>query len=378
MSRILDGIDPSCYCLMSRNDYSEIYSNNASEHLQPLFYQISARKGFGEKKNIWRFRYGSRFVRYRNAIASIWNTYKFLTDHRIDAIIACSGDLYDIPMAFVLSIMAQIPFYAYIFDDYVFQWTGWRRKFARAIALIAFRYSKQIIVPNEFLKIEYERRYDSHPVLIHNVCSLEHFNPETSISWPAKKGEINIAYTGAVYHANFDSFMNLVSALEKIERKDIRFHIYSSQHQTGLEEKGITGQNIFFHPHTDHLKIMDIQKRADILFLPLAFDSDIPEVIRTSAPGKLGEYLASGRPILAHAPSDSFVSWYFNTYDCGTIVDNNDPEKLKETIMEIILNPELRRRQSLNAISRALKDFHPDKAQGQFRDLFSLERRIEP
>jgi hypothetical protein len=46
------------------------------------------------------------------------------------------------------------------------------------------------------------------------------------------------------------------------------------------------------HPHIPQSRVAAILRQADVLFLPLAFRSPIQEVIRTSAPGKMGEYLA--------------------------------------------------------------------------------------
>lgn len=373
--RILQGIDPAGYCLLSRNDYTkQDLALNTPHQLQARYFHITSGAGRGGNKKPMKLRYGSRLIRYRNALAIVYKMHQLLVDQHCDAIIACSGDLYDIPAAFLASRLARIPFYAYIFDDYVYQWTGHRRQVARIIASIIFRSAEKIIVTNEFLGKEYVKRYQIHPVVIHNPCASEHLERKATASWPAQEGFIKIVYTGAIYHAHFDAFRNLISALKKLERKDIQLHLYTSQPRGELEAKGISGINVFFHPHLDYSKIMEVQEMADILFLPLAFDSSIPEVIRTSAPGKLGEYLASRRPILVHAPSDSFISWYIRTHDCGMIVDCNDPVKVTEGIANMISDAELRQRYTLNAYNRALDDFNPVMAQEHFINLFSLKK----
>ena len=43
-------------------------------------------------------------------------------------------------------------------------------------------------------------------------------------------------------------------------------------------------------------------KRADAVFLGLSFGSDHPEVIKTATPARLPEYMASGTPLIVHAP----------------------------------------------------------------------------
>ena len=67
----------------------------------------------------------------------------------------------------------------------------------------------------------------------------------------------------------------------------------------------------------------------------------------------MGEYLASGIPILANVPADSFVSWYFSKYDCGLVVDVNDVEMLRKAVLKLLDNKELRHRLGRNAQERA-------------------------
>ena len=370
---ILRKIDPATYCLFSRNDYTPQDTSSGSIHqLQARSFHITHGAGHtqGEKPK-WH-RYGSRLIRYRNAGAIVYKMYQRLVSERCTSIIACTGDLYDIPAGFLASRLARIPFYAYIFDDYVYQWTGRRRWIARIIASIIFRTAEKVIVPNEFLGAEYSHRYHISPVVIHNPCAPEHLARDTIVSWPAQEDVIKIIYTGAIYHAHFDAFHTLIKALNNLGRDDIQLHLYTSQPRDELATKGISGMNVFFHPHLDYSEVMEVQKRADILFLPLAFNSPIPEVIRTSAPGKLGEYLASGRPILVHAPAESFISWYIRKHDCGIIADCNDPALVVECIVKLVSDAGLRQRYTQNARTRALNDFNPAKAQVQFMNLFSL------
>ena len=81
-----------------------------------------------------------------------------------------------------------------------------------------------------------------------------------------------------------------------------------------------------------------------MLFLPLAFDSPYPAVARTSAPAKMAEYLTARRPILVHAPADSFVSSYFRPHSCGVVVDEVDPIALAQALERVIGDSELRKR----------------------------------
>lgn len=226
-------------------------------------------------------------------------------------IVACTGDLTDIPAAFIASRKARIPFFAYIFDDYVFQWIGSYRLFAKLFTPFIFKHSAGIIGPNEFICEEYRQRYGVEAILVRNPCDLNELHKEPFVHWPAERSAIKILYTGAVYHANYDCFHNLLRAMNLLSDLQLELHIFTAQMREELLEQNIKGDNVIIHSHVPYKEILEQQHKADILFLPLAFESPIPDVIRTSAPAKMGEYLASGRPVLAHVPADSFVSYYF-------------------------------------------------------------------
>jgi glycosyltransferase involved in cell wall biosynthesis len=115
-----------------------------------------------------------------------------------------------------------------------------------------------------------------------------------------------------------------------------------------------------------------IHKQADILFLPLAFASEYREIIRTAAPGKICEYLSARRPVLVHAPADSFTAWYFREHDCGVVADTNDPVELAHALERLIVDPELRNRVSDHAWDRAQSDFDLPHARTKFASVLGL------
>jgi glycosyltransferase involved in cell wall biosynthesis len=118
--------------------------------------------------------------------------------------------------------------------------------------------------------------------------------------------------------------------------------------------------------HVADAEAQRLQTEADILFLPLAFDSPAPEVVRTALPGKFAEYLASGRPMLVHAPPDSFVAWYCRCHQCAVVVDKTDPRGLAGGLERLATDPQFRCAIVAAALDRARKDFDPAIAQRNF------------
>lgn len=281
------------------------------------------------------------------------------------SILACSGDLIDLPASLIAGRRRGIPFIAYMFDDYRNQWSS--RAF-RLLAFILERFvaprSDGVIVPNEFLAREYRERYGIDAIIIPNPIEVFGYVSPVPRTFESKRS-IRMVYTGAIYEAQRDAIQNLLEAMPLVRGHNFEFHAYTSQTRTDFERLAITGP-IFRHSHLSRGEIVRIQQDADILFLPLAFNSPIHEVIRTSAPAKMGEYLASGRPTLVHAPFDTFVSKYFREHNCGLVVNSQKPDDLANAIMRLIQDEQLCRRLVRNARTRAQADFSLKAAQDAF------------
>lgn len=375
--RLLSCMRPDEYCLISREDYesldgarSRASSGGLSLKLPATYYRLPDEFEFNRPT-----RYGGKQVRQLvnlplRVFQRARNIARLLRGKGCTAILACSGDPFDLPAAYVASKMLRIPFYAYLFDDYLYQWTeAASRSLARRAEPMLIKGARGVIVPNEFLRDEYRKRYNVEPTIVRNPYEPDEEAARTADPWPARAGEIRIVYTGAIYHAQRDAFQNLIKAIRLLDRPEVKLHIYTAQSHAELEQAGISGP-VEFHAHVDSSEARKVQRRADILFLPLAFASAIPEVIRTSAPGKMGEYLASGRPLLAHVPKDSFVSWYIKEHGCGVVAGEPEPASLAEAVNRIISDESLRRTITENARVAAAKDFSLAEVRARFFSLF--------
>ncbi len=353
IGRILKNISPTLYCLILTEDFQNEKDKNIE--VLPGKYCILPKEPrlFRLGVKYWFINWFRAFFRGA-CIACIVKL------ENCDVIVAASGNLIDIPAGWWASILTGARFVPYLFDDYLYQWADKRtRSITRKMEKSIFGRVKCVVVPNEFMRDEIQKRHNVKATIVRNPCaSIPEKNMETILTDYNFQSEIRIVYTGAIYHVNFGAFRNLIDATRKISA-NIKIHIYTAQPMEWLEKNGVTGEQVIQHPHSIHAEVIEAQSRAHILFLPLSFNSPIPEIVHTSAPGKTGEYLASGIPILAHVPPESFVSWYFRKYDCGYVVDVDDVDALKTAVNEIINNLDLRRNLSANAKECARLDFDP-------------------
>lgn len=375
--RLLKDLPGDGYCLISRGDYRQ---EGYTRKLPGKYYHLPdfELKPDGSTGLIKQLKIIAKILLRILLIPSIlWRARQIaaiLEEEKCEALIACTGDdLFSLPAGYLASRMAGRPFYAYMFDYYSVVWVDpISRTFARLVEPIVVKGAAGIIVPNEFLGAALQRHYGVTPILIRNPVDVADYEAVPDDRAFGAGEEIRIVYTGDIYGAQFYAFRNLLKAIELLGRPELKLHLYTAQSPHDLEVRGIAGP-VVYHAHQPLSAVPAIQRQADILFLPLAFTSSYPpEFINTSAPGKMGEYLAARRPILVHAPPDSFLVGYFRQHECGLIVDKNDPTSLAEGIEGLIDDASLRQKLSERAWDRAKFDLNARQARTAFAGLLKI------
>jgi len=262
----------------------------------------------------------------------------------------------DLAAGLIASRIARIPFFVYMLDNwrYVISQDRALRPFAGPLQRIVLSGSRAVFVPNEWLASELERQSGCRCVVVANP--VDHMKlvsaPLPGPSWPSTAGEVRIVYTGQVYAAQADSFARLIHALDSHRLDAVSLHVYSGNVDGAVFATSIPGR-VVIHDYVTPASIHEVQRHADILFLPLAFASPYPEIIRTAAPAKLGEYLASGRPILIHAPAESYPAMLARRDGIAELVDQPAAELLVESIVRLMDRPDVRALYVRNARSTA-------------------------
>ena len=83
-------------------------------------------------------------------------------------------------------------------------------------------------------------------------------------------------------------------------------------------------------PYIPHNQVVEEQRKSHVLLL---FINNTPNA-KGVLTGKLFEYLASGRPVLAVGPEDGDVAKVIAKTQSGTVIDFNDKDKMKSVIMD--------------------------------------------
>jgi len=292
-----------------------------------------------------RFAHLPSINKYGGFLFSAWRRAREIAHElkafRAEVVVTCTASPFDIPATALAALMTRTPLAVYMFDDPIFQWEpGPLRRFASLWEPLWSRLAAATIAPNEFMARDFERRTGKRPAIVRNPVSDAVFDKGSSIGQTATESDrTSIVYTGTVYHAQADAFGNLLQALDRLDGRFV-LDIYTSQTEAQVAEHGVGGRHVLVHEYLDQEASYVAQRGAGILFLPLAFRSQIQEVLRSSAPAKLGEYLASGRPLLVHAPADTFIVDHIRRHRAGIIVDTPDPAALVAALQRMVSHPD--------------------------------------
>lgn len=386
LARLLAGVDPTKYCVISlqraasaapaNTYYLSSFSGWARSRTTSVPGSRATKPGLAKRAK-------ALFALYRwlnqlvNNVALILapviirtrakQIRRILDDAECTTLVACSGELYNLPAAHLACQKANAALVVYLFDDFVHQMTGLRRLVARKFEAKVLPNACAVIVTNEVAVEEYRRRYGIEAVIVRNLPEDAKPGPdEQGQRYAFETGKLNIVYTGSVYSAHYDAFRNLVRAAETVPERPWWLHIFTDQPPLRLASEGIHGPVVQFRQYVPARQIPSILRAADLVFLPLSFAEQHREIVKTASPGKLSDYLAAGKAILVHAPEESFVSQYCRRHQCAVVVDQNDVGELRRVLQELANKPEWRETLGRKAAERAKTDFNPAAARETF------------
>src|SRR2546425_1190876 len=108
--RLLSGLNPEDYCLIGQ-DYGrgKKYRKKETGRLLGKYYYLSSLLEF---RRGWRF----SLVRWVNTISRALKIARIVKREGCAAIVACPGDFFDLPAAYLASCLTKVKFYPYMFD----------------------------------------------------------------------------------------------------------------------------------------------------------------------------------------------------------------------------------------------------------------------
>ena len=280
----------------------------------------------------------------------IRRTKQTIIDSRAENLMGISDAGPSLITVWLVSRITKIPYTIYLFDIYKGNLLPRPYKFfAKLLEKLVMTHASRVLVTNEGTEAYYKQQYGNNikTAVIYNSTFADQYEKVRTPYQP--RSPYRIVFTGNVYWAQEQSVLNLVSAMELLTDIPVELHLYVPKPTEKLQSVVVNKANIKLLA-ANQSEMPKIQSDAALLFLPLAWNTESPDIIATATPGKFTDYLASGRPMLIHAPDYAYVSQYSKKHQIALVVDQNDTHLLADTIRKFLQKPEDGQRYIQNAI----------------------------
>ncbi len=321
---------------------------------------------FDEKTNAIRwFKKDSpwKVVRVAKKMASFFSALrkgrKIIRREKIDLLMGTADNGRALLLAFLLSRISGTPYTLYFLDLYRWNNFGGLQDAAAAIfEPMLFSGAKKIFVMGGGHERLYRKKYGTRYCyeIITNCPIVSETAPTKKPRPTVPKSYFEILYTGNIYWPQERSIRNVIKAVSSMDDLDVRVSIYAPRPLEALQAEFAHNPKVSFRsaPQKD---MPEIQANADILFLPLSWNTPRTEVVEMAIPGKTAEYLSSGKPILVHAPPRAYLSIYAHENNFAHVIDEEDIGLLQEGIRKLLTDKERVRQIVENARKTLDRDF---------------------
>jgi glycosyltransferase involved in cell wall biosynthesis len=268
---------------------------------------------------------------------------------------------------YLLHRRTGLPYDLYFYDLYAGSKLPFFSKIlARFMEPKLFRSAEHIFVMSENLADYYRTKYKRNITVIHNSLPI----PEPKPSLPEPQKPYKVVYTGTIYWAQADAARDLVAAVEESE-EDVELWFYTPHDSAYLARFGIlASEKVKFATGTPE-EMPRIQENAAILVVLLGFKTGYPLLINTSSPGKACEYMISGRPMLVHAPKESFIAEYVVEHNCGYVAGEPGVKELRAGISKLLHDQAFVAEITRNAWETAVQNHDAQKNAEMFMRFFT-------
>jgi len=286
--------------------------------------------------------------------------------HRSEAILAVFPSEFFLHAAYRAAKRLQLPFYPYFHNTYRENRSRLSRRFADWLEPRVFRGAPVVFVMSEGMKEHYQPLYPDirFEPLVHTFDEpIPDFAPP-----PAPQTPLRLAFMGNLNESNVDAARRLADVVNR--RADCLLTTYSGTPDWFFAKVGVCGPRIT-HTRVAYDQVTTALRSHDILLFPHGLTGGMSEVeYDTIFPTRTIPSLLSGRPILAHSPSNCFLTRWLRKRDCAEIVDRADHAALSAAIDR--LRDDRARRETLvrNALT-AVRAFQGSAVAAEFKSILA-------
>jgi hypothetical protein len=264
---------------------------------------------------------------------------------------------------YLTSLWARTTFFPYFHNTYVENQKGLGLLFGRWLQARVFEKAAHVFVMSEGMAELYRERYPGLKcsALVHSFNGpIPDFVPPLELAL-----SLRFIISGHIWDSCLDATTRVCDAISKLKGASLTF--LSGMPRVFFEKMGLL-RNGFGHETVPHGQVIDRLRQSDIVILPHGFQGSLPpEEYRTMFPTRTIEYLLCGRPILAHAPPNCYLTRFLKEHECALVVDEPSVPALLEAIRRLQSDARLRSDLVRKALQTA-KKFHAPRVAAMLRE----------
>ena len=284
--------------------------------------------------------------------------------------VVCHVDMHAVTVARNAAKATRTPWMPYIHNMI---WENFRdtklEKEATRVQKQVFEEASSLLVMCDGIKDLYQERYGLESrSIVHN-----HIEPvrETLPDRPVKP---QCFLSGHIYQINVHAVKRVIEAARQLD-----LSMVVTAPESHLTNAGIADQvrREFYPERADYLAALEEQA---ILVTALDWPDESKqseEELLTLLPTRVVEYLAAGRPVLAHCPPESFMAKFLLRHKCAMVVTDPSVEAVADAMKLLIAGGE-----AVAAMCRAGLDtvrnvFGIDKVAAEFQDEINAVAKLK-
>lgn len=200
-------------------------------------------------------------------------------------------------------------------------------------------FSTGFFTSSEKMASDYKAQFGYHftcfpnPVKVDPPLKIEH-----------KHTYDNIVFTGKIGWHNQSAISDMMKVVEKINShntKKIYFDIYTDITPNELKcFIGTIPTSTRIHKSIPNQEIPNLLASASAVFLPISTDKQTTRFTRYSMSTKMGEYLASGVPMIYYGPEGIAMTEFLQKEKCCETIINESLNTLYDVVLKTISDPD--------------------------------------
>jgi glycosyltransferase involved in cell wall biosynthesis len=294
----------------------------------------------------WR---GARWWRRLQLPFMLGRSLLLALQHRCRSVVAVFPNEEYVLIGYLTALLTGGSFYPYFHNTWLESRKGRTRGIARWLQSLVFARADHVFVMSEGMLELYRKRYPDLKcsALVHSFNEqIPQFTPP-----PEPGSPLRLTICGNINESCKDATLRVCEAISRTPNSQLT--LLTGTLRSYLAALGLLREGIVCDTVSPDV-VLSRLRQSDIVVLPHGFTGDYaPEEYGTIFPTKTIEYLLCGRPILAHAPPDCYLTRFLRRHECALIVDDPDVRELVKAIERLRSDAALRSKVVANALKAA-------------------------